>query len=91
MPINSASLPDDVALLKRMLVTAETEIEKLKAQIARLRRLTFGRSSEKLEATLAQLEMMLEDAEEERGAREALTPVPRICRRSGEAGPAAAA
>ena len=76
MPINSASLPDDVALLKRMLVTAETEIEKLKAQIARLRRLAFERSSEKLEATLAQLEMMLEDAEEERGAREALTPVP---------------
>lgn len=68
MPIDSSSLPDDVALLKSMLVTAGIEIEKLKAQIAWLKRLQFGRSSEKLEATLTQLELLLEDAEEERGA-----------------------
>ena len=49
-----------------MVVTAGIEIEKLKAQVAGLRRLQFGRSSEKLEATLAQLELVLEDAEEER-------------------------
>ena len=70
VPIDSSALPDDVALLKRMLVTAGHEIEKLKAQIARLRRLKFGRSSEKLEAALAQLELLLEDAEEEHGAAE---------------------
>ena len=67
VPTDSAALPDDVVLLKRMVVTAGHEIEKLKAQIARLRRLKFGRSSEKLEASLAQLELLLEDAEEERG------------------------
>jgi transposase len=76
VPIDSASLPDDVALLKRMVVTAEAEIEKLRVQIARLRRLQFGRSSEKLEATLAQLELLLEDAEEARGATEGTEPEP---------------
>ena len=70
MPINSTSLPDDVALLKRMIVTAGIEIEKLKAQIARLRRLQFGRSSKKLDATIAQLELLLDDIEEERGESE---------------------
>lgn len=59
-----------------MVVTAEAEIEKLKAQIARLRRLQFGRSSEKLEATLAQLELLLEDAEAEHGATEGTEPTP---------------
>jgi transposase len=53
-----------------MLVTAGHEIDKLKAQIARLRRLKFGRSSEKLAAALVQLELLLEDAEEEHGAAE---------------------
>lgn len=53
-----------------MLVTAGHEIDKLKAQIARLRRLKFGRASEKLEVTLVQLELLLEDAEEEHGAAE---------------------
>jgi transposase len=75
VPIDSTSLPDDVALLKRMLVAAETEIEKLKAQLARLRRLQFGRSSEKLETTIAQLELLLEDVEEERGDSEPSEPV----------------
>ena len=70
MPIDSTSLPDDVALLKRMVVTAGIEIEKLKAQIARLRRMQFGRSSEKLDTTIAQLELLLDDIEEERGESE---------------------
>jgi len=50
-----------------MVVSAGIEIEKLKAQIARLRRLQFGRSSEKLDTTIAQLELLLDDIEEERG------------------------
>ena len=70
VPIDSTSLPDDVALLKRMVVTAGIEIEKLKAQIARLRRMQFGRSSEKLDTTIAQLEILLDDIEEERGESE---------------------
>jgi transposase len=76
VPIDSASLPDDVALLKRMIVTAQTEIEKLKGQIARLRRLQFGRSSEKLDASLAQLELLLDDLEEERGEADERDPLP---------------
>jgi transposase len=77
MSIDSAALPDDVALLKRIIadmateaVTARAEIEKLKAQLSRLRRLQFGRSSEKLEAGIAQLELLLEDAEAAGGERE---------------------
>lgn len=46
------------ALLSRDLL-----IEKLKIQIARLKRLHFGRSSEKLTAEIAQLELALEEME----------------------------
>lgn len=74
MPIDSTSLPNDVALLKRMVVTAGIEIDKLKAQIARLRRMQFGRSSEKLDATIAQLELLLDDIEETRGESEEQSP-----------------
>jgi transposase len=78
VPIDSAELPDDITLLKRMLLAAATEIEKLKAQIARLKRLQFGRSSEKLDATVAQLELLLDELEEERGESEAGTPAASI-------------
>jgi transposase len=48
----------EAALLSRDLL-----IEKLKVQIARLKRLHFGRSSEKLNAEIAQLELALEELE----------------------------
>jgi len=41
------------------------EIEKLKVQLARLRRMTFGRSSERLTSQIEQLELVLEDLEAE--------------------------
>lgn len=47
------------------------EIEHLKAQLARLRRMQFGKSSEKLDAQIAQLELTLEDLEESEAAAEA--------------------
>jgi hypothetical protein len=85
VPIDSAALPDDVALLKRIIadmareaIMAKAEIDKLKAQIARLKRLQFGRSSEKLAATIAQLELLLDDLEEERGESETGTAAPSI-------------
>ena len=53
------------------------ELEKLKIQLARLRRMKFGRSSEKLAREIEQLELLLEDLEAE-------MPEP------AEAGPAAA-
>lgn len=39
------------------------EIEKLKVQLARLRRMQFGRSSERLDRTIEQLELKLEELE----------------------------
>ncbi|MCU4161634.1 IS66 family transposase [Acidiphilium sp. AL] len=45
------------------------EIEKLKVQIARLRRMAFGRSSERLDRQIGQLELQLEELET--GAAEA--------------------
>ena len=41
------------------------EVEKLKLQIARLRRMQFGRSSEKIARTIDQLELRLEELEAE--------------------------
>jgi transposase len=66
----TSDLPDDVEGLKRLalaamaaLKTKTLEVEKLKLQLARLRRLQFGRSSEKLDREVAQLELLLEELE----------------------------
>jgi len=63
-------LPDDVESLKQLileqralLLTRQVEIDKLKVQLARLRRLHFGRSSEQLSHSIAQLELSLEELE----------------------------
>ncbi len=77
MPLRLDQLPDDIAELKRLVLSKDAElaaakngliitqltIEKLKAQIAKLRRSKFGASSERIERTLAQLELALEEAE----------------------------
>jgi transposase len=64
------NLPDDVESLKQLIVEQRTlllsrqiEIDKLKVQLARLRRLHFGRSSEQLAHSIAQLELSLEELE----------------------------
>src|SRR3546814_949947 len=49
------------------LIEKALEIEKLKAQLAKLRRMTFGHSSEKLDRQIEQLELMLGDLEERVG------------------------
>ena len=76
MLLDAASLPDDVDLLKAMLVVADAELEQLRMQVARLRRMTFGRSSERLTREADQLELGLEEAEAEVAAR-AAPPVAR--------------
>src|SRR5258705_13890932 len=53
----------ELATAKAGLMVQALEIEKLKLQIARLRRQQFGRSSEKIERTIGQFELMLEDLE----------------------------
>jgi transposase len=66
----TAALPNDVQTLQRLLLAAEAkllsrelEIEQLKLQIARLRRMQFGRSSEQLSEQIGQLELKLEELE----------------------------
>jgi transposase len=66
----SRSLPDDIESLQRLvieqraaLLSRDVEIEKLKIELARLKRMQFGRSSEQLDQTIAQLELSIEELE----------------------------
>ena len=84
--LNLADLPNDIDALKALLLaqqhivaglteqlnTRAVEIEHLKLQIAKLRRMQFGRKSEKLDHQIEQLELQLEDlqADEGEAARE---------------------
>jgi len=77
MRLRLDQLPDDIAELKRLVLSKDAElaaarngliitqltIEKLKAQIAKLKREKFGASSEKIERAIEQLELALEEAE----------------------------
>ncbi|MBV8792012.1 MAG: IS66 family transposase [Pseudolabrys sp.] len=77
MPLSLDQLPDDIAELKRIVLSKDAElaaaknglivtqltIETLKAQIAKLRREKFGASSERVDRVLEQLELALEEAE----------------------------
>jgi transposase len=71
--LKASQLPDDLEALKRLVIEQQArladrdhEIERLKLLIAKLRRLQFGRSSEKLEREIHQLELVLEDLEANR-------------------------
>jgi len=59
--ITPTPLPDDIEALKELLANRDALIAKLLAEIARLKRWQFGRSSERLDATLAQLQLALDD------------------------------
>jgi transposase len=77
MALDPSALPADVTALRALVMAQAAEltirdaelagslamVERLRVQLARLRRMRFGRSSEKLEAALAQLELALEDLE----------------------------
>jgi transposase len=81
--ITPESLPDDIAALKRIIadmardaVSAQTEIAKLKFQLARYRRAEFGRSSEKLAHEIEQLELAIEALQTDQAERlETASPV----------------
>lgn len=61
MTITPTPLPEDIEALKELLANRDALIAKLLAEIARLKRWQFGRSSEQLDATLAQLQLALGD------------------------------
>ncbi|CAJ0783648.1 IS66 family transposase [Ralstonia chuxiongensis] len=61
-------LEDVVESHKAANATANAEIEHLKLLIAKLRRMQFGRSSEKLDRQIEQLELRLEELEADEGA-----------------------
>jgi transposase len=87
MSLATAELPDDPDALRAFalacqgeLKAAETavqfktlEIEKLKFQIAKLRRMQFGRSSERISRQIEQLELRLEELESGEAADAAKT------------------
>jgi transposase len=77
--LSHASLPNDIDALKAMIVERDemmldlreqlssnaVEIDQLKLLIAKLKRMQFGRKSEKLDCEIEQLELKLEDLETE--------------------------
>jgi transposase len=85
--LSAADLPDDIEALKRFvlerdqafealraeLIAEQLEVERLRFQIAVLKRARFGRSSEQLDAAIDQLSLTLEDLE---ATQATLPPVP---------------
>jgi transposase len=78
----SADLPDDIESLKNLVIaqraaltSRDVLIERLRFELARLKRARFGQSSEQLDPKIAQLELTLEELEaSEREITEALPP-----------------
>src|SRR5271156_7229595 len=75
MAIATAPLPETLDELRSFAASLQTElyaktlhIEKLKMQLAILRRARFGRSSEKLDNEIEQMELLLGELEEGQAA-----------------------
>ena len=91
---NAAALPDDIDALKGLVLAGETlvaelrsqlltralEIDRLKLQIVRLRRMQFGRKSEKLDGQIEQLECELEELQSDEAAAKAKALRPKVAR-----------
>ena len=80
MSRSAADLPEDPVELRRFAAALASEvhaktllIEKLRMQLSILRRARFGRSSEKLDREIEQLELLLGDIEESDAERQART------------------
>ena len=58
-----ADRDERLRLAEAQIVYSTLEIENLKAQLAKLRRLQFGRSSERLSTAIEQIEFELEELE----------------------------
>lgn len=66
-----AARDEQLRLARLTLLSSTLEIENLKMQLARLRRMQFGRSSEKLTEAIEQIEFQLEELETTVSAGEA--------------------
>lgn len=64
----SRAAADAIRLAEAQLLSRQLEIQALKLQIAQLKRLQYGRSSEQLNEKIGQLELTLEDLEAAEGA-----------------------
>lgn len=71
-PPIKVTLPRDVPSLHAMVLERDLLIEKLKLQIARMKRARFGASSEKLDTQILQLELIVEDLESTLSEHEAV-------------------
>jgi len=71
-------LRETVSTLELALSVRTLEIEQLKLQIAKLKRMQFGRKSEKIDRKIKQLETRLEDLIAEEGAAEQKQPTAAI-------------
>ena len=60
----ASGLQHDVVVLEAAMAAQALLVEKLKHQLALLRRARFGRSSEKLDAQIEQFELLIGDLEE---------------------------
>ena len=76
MKLDLSDLPTDVEALQKLvreqsalLQSKDLEIERLTARIAKLKRMQFGRSSEKIDTEIEQLELLLDDLHEAEGAK----------------------
>ena len=74
MQFDLANLPSDTEALQALVRVLAGDvkskgllIEQLKAQIAKLRRMQFGKSSEKIDHQIAQLELQLDELHEDEG------------------------
>jgi len=76
--LNAAGLKALILVQHEQLLSHRSEIEHLKLLIAKLRRMQFGRKSEKLDRQIEQLELKLEELESAKAARvgESASPSP---------------
>jgi transposase len=65
------ALQTEVSELRAERAAHKAELERLRVQLAKLRRQRFGQSSEKLDAKITQLDLLLEDLDETEGAEAA--------------------
>src|ERR1700761_4210403 len=71
--LDSAALRDMVIKQHAQISSHDAEIERLRLIIARLRRLQFGRKSEKIQREIEQLELQLEELESENAEKQKQT------------------